>query len=349
MIASPDPKVAAAARERIDALTKPPGSLGRIEELAVRLCAIEGGIPTHRYERRAILIGAGDHGVALDGVSAYPPEVTAQMVAGFCGGSAAISTFARAVRAEVFVADFGVDAVLAAHPALFELKVARGTRSLAHGDAMTLEEVGLALEAGARAFAMVAERTAPLQLLALGEMGIGNTTSAAALVAAFTKTPPRLVVGRGTGIDDARLARKLQIVEAAVARAQSRDPLELASRLGGFEIIGLAGAMHAAAAARVPVVLDGFIVSAAALLARGLDPKVTGYLIASHLSREPGHLIALRDLGLEPLFDLDLRLGEGTGAALAMPLIEAAARMVAEMKTFAEAGVSTAEPVSSEQ
>jgi nicotinate-nucleotide--dimethylbenzimidazole phosphoribosyltransferase len=338
----PDPEVATSARERVDQLTKPLGSLGRMEDLAVRLCAMTGGVPTHAFERRAILIGAGDHGVTRDGVSAYPSEVTAQMVGGFCAGFAAISAFARAAGAQVFVADFGVDAELAPHPQLLDLKVARGTASLAHGPAMPREDVEKALGAGIEAFARVRERTG-LNILALGDMGIGNTTSAAALIAILTSTPGGLIVGRGTGIDDAGLARKLAIVESSVARVRDLDPVAIASELGGYEIVGLAGAMLAAASTRTPVVIDGFIVTAAALLARAFDPDVAAYLIASHRSHEAGHTIALRSLGLEPLLDLDMRLGEATGAALSLPLIGAAARMISEMKTFAEAGVSTAD------
>lgn len=341
----PDPRIERDARTRIDALTKPLGSLGRIEDLAVRLCAIAGGTPSHTYERRAILIGAADHGVAGDGVSAYPSEVTAQMVAGFCAGIAAVSAFARAARAEVFVADFGVDAVLQPHPLLLDLKIARGTQSFATGPAMPVADVERALAAGESAFRIVGERVAPLQLLALGDMGIGNTTSASALIAAITQTPAGLVVGRGTGIDDSRLARKTAIVEAAVGRLETRDPIELASALGGYEIVGLAGVMLAAASARVPIIVDGLIVTAAALLAREIEPKIISYLIPSHRSKEPGHQVALRALELDPLLDLDLRLGEGTGAALAMPIVEAAARMVAEMKTFDELGVSKAHEV----
>ncbi|HEY1729359.1 MAG TPA: nicotinate-nucleotide--dimethylbenzimidazole phosphoribosyltransferase [Candidatus Baltobacteraceae bacterium] len=344
----PDPAIAKAARERVDQLTKPLGSLGRIEDLAVRLCAITGGVPKHAFERRAVLIGAADHGVARDGVSAYPPEVTAQMVGGFCAGFAAISAFAREAGADVFVADFGVDAELAPHPQLFDLKVARGTASLAHGPAMSHDDVERALGAGIEAFNRVRERMGRLDIIALGDMGIGNTTSAAALIAIFSTTPVGLVVGRGTGIDDEALSRKISIVESAIARLNGSDPIAVASQVGGYEIVGLAGVMLAAAASRTPVVVDGFIVTAAALLAKALDPNVASYLIASHRSREAGHTIALRALGLEPLLDLDMRLGEATGAALALPLIGAATRMISEMKTFAEAGVSTAEgaPVS---
>ena len=340
-----DPTVRDAATRRVDSLTKPLGSLGRLEDLAVRLCAIAGGVPSHRYENRAILIGAGDHGVAGAGVSAYPREVTAQMVGGFCAGFAAINAFARVARAQVFVADFGVDADLPGHPNLIDVKVRRGTGDLSKGPAMSREDALRALDAGRRAYATVAERVAPLQLLALGDMGIGNTTAAAALIAAFTQTPAGLVVGRGTGIDDERLAKKVSLVEKALARVNgATEPLEVAAQLGGFEIVGLAGALLAAAAERVAVLLDGLIVAAAALLAQALDARVVDFCIAAHRSREPGHVVALRKLGLDPLLDLDLRLGEASGAALAIPLVESASRMIAEMKTFDEAGVSNKSP-----
>jgi nicotinate-nucleotide--dimethylbenzimidazole phosphoribosyltransferase len=343
MIPKLDPSIGAAARERVDQLTKPVGSLGRIEDLAVRLCAIAGGLPKHCYERRAVLVAAADHGVAAEGVSAYPSEVTAQMVGGFCAGTAAVSAFARMARADVYVADFGVDAELAPHPALFNLKIARGSANFARGPAMPPAHVDAALAAGRRAFEMICALSGSPHILALGDMGIANTTSAAALIAAFTGTPAGLIVGRGTGVNDQGFARKVGIVERAVANLNRREPAAIASRVGGYEIVGLAGAMLAAAAARTVVLLDGFIVAAAALLAAALDEDVKPYMLASHRSKEPGHQVALRKLGLEPLFDLDLRLGEATGAVLAIPLIEAAARMICEMKTFAEAGVSTAE------
>jgi nicotinate-nucleotide--dimethylbenzimidazole phosphoribosyltransferase len=339
-IAHTDPSLAAAARARIDDLTKPRGSLGRIEALAERLYAIAGGLPAHAYQRRAIVIGAGDHGVADDGVSAYPPEVTAQMVGGFLAGTAAINAFARAVRAEVYVANFGVRAPLAPHPRLLDVNAGRGTASLARGPAIPREQLPAVLAAGSAAFTAVRERAA-FDVLALGEMGIGNTTSAAAIVAAFTGLPAAEVVGRGTGIDDERLARKVTIVERAVARCRTRDWDEVASEVGGYEIVGLAGMMLCAARARIPIVLDGFIVAAAALIAAAIAPAVLDYCIAAHRSQEAGHVHALAALGLEPLLDLDLRLGEASGAALALPIVEAAARMICEMQTFAEAGVAT--------
>ena len=336
-----DRNAAEATRERIDRLTKPLGSLGRIEALAVRLAAMHGGPPPSPYERRAILVGAGDHGVTAEGVSAYPSEVTPQMIGAFLGGFAAINAFARVARAEVFVANFGVASALPEHPRLIDVAVGRGTRNFAREDAMSGAQFDLALEAGMRAFAVVNDRIRP-QILAIGEMGIGNTTSAAAIVCALCEALPQSVVGSGTGIDEATMARKQIVVGEALARVRGRAWREVAASVGGFEIVGLAGVILAAAHARVPVLLDGFIVSAAALIAQRLAPISIDYTIASHRSQERGHAIALHTLGLEPLLDLELRLGEATGAALALPLCEAAARMVAEMKTFEEAGVATA-------
>jgi nicotinate-nucleotide--dimethylbenzimidazole phosphoribosyltransferase len=336
-----DRAAAAAARERIDHLIKPVGSLGRIEELAVQLCAIGGGTPQHAYERRTILIGAGDHGVAAEGVSAYPPEVTAQMVAGFLGGFAAISAFARTARAEVFVANFGVREALPSHPRLLDVNAGYGTANLAHGPAIRRDHLGYTIAAGIAAFDAAVE-AAPCDVIALGEMGIGNTTSAAAIVAAFTGRPAREVVGRGTGIDDERFERKVAVVERGLGRCNDFTWEEIAAEVGGYEIVGLAGVILSAARARIPIVLDGFIVAAAALIAGAIAPASLEYCVAAHRSQEAGHALALEALGLRPLFDLELRLGEASGAALALPFLESAARMVREMKTFAEAGVATA-------
>lgn len=339
-IAPASEDAARAARERVDQLTKPLGSLGRLEDLAVRLCAIAGVATLTTYEQRAILVGAADHGVTEAGVSAYPREVTAQMVGGFLGGSAAICALARSARAEVWVANFGVDADFAAHPRLIDVPIGRGTRNFAAGGAMSAAEAEAALLAGANAVEVI-DPERRLQLIGLGEMGIGNTTSAAAIICALTGAAAEEIVGRGTGADDGMLARKIRIVSAAAARCNPHDWCSIATEVGGFEIVGLAGAMLAAASRSIPIVLDGFIVAAAALLARAVNPLVIDYCIASHCSRERGHGIALDALGLTPLFDLHLRLGEASGAALAIPIIEAAARMYSEMKTFAEAGVAT--------
>ncbi len=336
-----DRRAATAARERIDQLIKPLGSLGRVEELAVQLCAIAGGTPAHVFDRRTILIGAGDHGVAADGVSAYPPEVTAQMVGGFLAGFAAINAFARTARAEVFVANFGVREVLPVHPRLFDVNAGYGTANLAHGPAIRRDHLSYTIAAGIAAFDAAVE-AAPCDIIALGEMGIGNSTSAAAIVAAFTGRPAREVVGRGTGIDESRWERKIACVERALSRCNDFTWEEIASEMGGYEIVGLAGVILSAARAGIPVLLDGYIVSAAALIAGAIAPHALEYCIAAHRSHEPGHAVALAALGLTPLLDLDLRLGEASGAALALPIVESAARMVREMKTFAEAGVATA-------
>lgn len=339
MVSLIDRVAARAARERIDNLTKPQGSLGRIEELAVQLAAIAGAIPSTPYTRKAVLIGVGDHGVAAEGVSAYPQEVTAQMVGAFAGGFGAINAFARVSGARVYVADFGCAQDLAHGEHCFDLKVRPGTRNFVRECALTSEEVECALRAGQTAFERIAAHG--VDVIAFGDMGIANTTCAAAIIAACTGAAPAAVIGRGTGVDDRGLQRKLEAIEAALDRFSGRDWRSIACEIGGLEILGLAGAMIAAANARVPIVLDGVIVSAAAVLACAIEPNLQGYFIASHLSVEPGHRAALAHLGLTPLFDFQLRLGEATGAALALPIVEAATRMVCEMRTFAELGVAT--------
>lgn len=336
-----DSTAAGLARARVDALTKPLGALGRIESLAVHLSAIAGSIPTHAYETKAVIVGAADHGVSDEGVSAYPADVTAQMVSAFTTGHAAINAFSRAVRADLYVADFGIRQEPPPHPSLLRLRIGRATANLARGPAMTYQQVDASLIAGISAFEDVMARRA-YDVISLGDMGIANTTSAAAIVAALTGNRAEDVVGRGTGIDDARLAHKVAVVERALERFTERDWRAVAHQVGGFEIVGLAGLILAAARRRIPVVLDGFIVSASALLAYDIAPAVRDYCIAAHISQERGHRFALATLGLVPLFDLGLRLGEGTGGALALPLIEAATRMICEMKTFAQAGVATA-------
>lgn len=335
-----DEAAAAAARARVDALTKPLGALGRIEDLAVQLAGIAGKTPGRAYSDKAVIVAAADHGVAAEGVSAYPQEVTGQMVATFARGRAAVNAFARTAGADVYIADFGTLNGSPGAANLFDLRVRAGTRNLMREAALTDEEVQAALTAGATALEK-ALQTKEYDVVAFGDMGIGNTTSAAAIIAAFSGMEPGQVIGRGTGVDDAGLDRKRAAIEAGLARVNDRDWHTISREVGGLEIIGLAGAMLGAAARRIPVVLDGVIVSAAALLANAIDPNVRAYFIASHLSLEPGHGIALRFLGLSPLLDLNLRLGEATGAVLALPLIEAASRMICEMQTFAEAGVSS--------
>lgn len=336
-VAAPDPDVEAAARARQAELTKPPGSLGRLEDLGVQLAALQRRLPP-RVERAVVLVCAADHGVTAEGVSAYPREVTAQMVQNFLRGGAAINRLAEAAGAEVWVLDVGVDADLPAHPRLLGAKVRRGTRNLAREDALTLPEAAAAWEAGRRAAAQLLASGADVFLP--GDMGIGNTTAAAALVAALAGAPPEAVVGPGTGVSAAGQARKRAAVAAALARvAGVSDPWARAAAVGGLELIAIAGAAAEAAARGAVVLLDGFPVTAGALLAATLTPGLRPWLVAAHRSAEPGHAVALAALGLDPLLDLRLRLGEGTGAALALPLLRAAAA-VFRMATFAEAGVA---------
>jgi nicotinate-nucleotide--dimethylbenzimidazole phosphoribosyltransferase len=337
------PELDAAAMERARArqarLTKPPGSLGRLEELSMRLAGMTGRTDPP-LEERVVFTLAADHGVAAQGVSAYPREVTGQMVANFLAGGAAINVLARGLRTRVVVADLGVDADLPADERLRACKVRRGTASITEGPAMTREEAARALAHGRR---LVREALEPgLDVVLTGDMGIGNTTAAAALVCAVTGADPVDVVGRGTGVDDAGLARKRDAVARALGanRVPAGDPLGRLAALGGLEIAGLVGVVLEAAAQRRPVLVDGFVSGAAALVAAALAPRVTDYLIASHRSQELGHGVALDHLGLRPLLDLDLRLGEGTGAVLALPLLESAVRVLNEMATFDEAGVS---------
>ncbi len=329
-----------AARARQDTLTKPPGSLGRLEALSVQLAGITAR-PLPQVQHPVVVTMAGDHGVVAQGVSAYPQEVTAQMVYNFVRGGAAINVLARHVGARVVVVDMGVAADLAPHPGLVSAKVAPGTADITQGPAMSRQQAEQAVLAGARVVS--AEVGRGLDALATGDMGIGNTTPSAAIAAALIGAPPAEIVGRGTGVDDAGLARKVAAVERAltVNHPDPSDALDVLHRVGGFEIGGLAGAILAAAAHRRPVVVDGFISTAAAMLAVRLAPQVRPYLIAAHRSQERGHQRMLAWLGLEPLLDLDLRLGEGTGAALALSLLQAACKILAEMATFAEAGVST--------
>lgn len=340
-----DGAAAAAAREREDTLTKPPGSLGRLEELAIKVAGITGQ-PVPRVQHRVIVTMAGDHGVCAEGVSAYPAEVTPQMVYNFLRGGAAINVLARQAGARVVVVDMGVAAELAEHPGLLGRKVARGTANMAHGPAMSREQAVQAIETG---IAVVeGELAQGLDIVGTGDMGIGNTTPSSAIVAAITGATVAAVTGRGTGLDDDQLAHKVVVIERALAvnRPDPGDPLDVLMKVGGFEIGGLAGVILGAAAARKPVVIDGFISGAAALIATELCPRARDYLIPAHSSVEIGHRVIFERLELAPLLNLNLRLGEGTGAALAMMLVDAALHVLAEMATFAEAGVSEAkEPV----
>jgi nicotinate-nucleotide--dimethylbenzimidazole phosphoribosyltransferase len=335
-----DDAAIAAARARQDTLTKPPGSLGRLESLSLQLAGIRS-CDRPRLPHKVIVTMAADHGVVAEGVSAYPQAVTAQMVGNFLRGGAAINVLARQAGARVVVVDLGVAAELARSPGLISRKVAFGTQNMAQGPAMTTEQALAALQAGVEV--VEAELDRGLDILALGDMGIGNTTAAAAIAVVLTGKSPHELIGRGTGVDDAGLARKRAAVQQAIAvnRPDPTKPLEVLAALGGLEIAGLAGAALAGAAHRRPVLIDGYPATAAAMIAAALAPALRPYLIAAHRSQEAGHQAMLDWLGLEPLLDLGLRLGEGTGAALALSLVEAACRTLDEMATFAEAGVST--------
>jgi len=328
-----------AARLREDQLTKPRGSLGRLEELAVQLAGITAqALP--RFLDKAVLVFAADHGVAREGVSAYPQEVTGQMVLNFLAGGAAINVLARQAGARVIVADFGVASDLPAHPELRVCKLRGGTSNFAHEPAMTIAEAVACVEAGAR---IVDEEAAHgLDLIATGDMGIGNTTASSAIVAAMCGASAAQVTGLGTGIDPTGWSHKVQVIQSAIEalRPDPADPLDVLAKVGGFEIAGLAGAMLAAAGHRIPVVIDGFISGAAALIAVSLCPALQPYLIAAHTSVEVGHRLTLERLGLTPLLNLDLRLGEGTGAAMAMHLVDDSVALLREMATFQSAGVA---------
>ena len=335
-----DAAAMAAARQRQDELTKPPGSLGRLERLAVQLAGITRS-PAPRLRRKVVVIMAADHGVTVEGVSAYPSEVTAQMVHNFVRGGAAINVLARRAGASVVVVDIGVAAALPRDLPIVHRKIAFGTANLATGPAMTHEQTLEAIEVGLDVVAD--EHAGGAHVIALGEMGIGNTTPASAIVVALTGSAVEDVTGRGTGIDDATWRRKVSVIERALRAnpVAADDPIGVLAGLGGLEIAGLVGVMLGAAANRMVVVLDGFITTAAALVAAALCPAVRGYLVAAHRSVERGHAAALEHLELEPLLALDLRLGEGSGAALALPLLDAALAIQDEMATFSEAGISS--------
>ena len=328
------------ARARQDMLTKPAGSLGRLEDLSVQLAGIARRCPPPIPQRKAVLVFAGDHGVTAQGVSAYPSAVTCQMVLNFLAGGAAINVLARQANARVVVVDAGVSGDLPVTPGLIDGKIDRGTADISNGPAMTADQAYAALELGARV--AQAEIDAGLDLLACGEMGIGNTTPASAIVGIVTGMPLERVTGMGTGIDADGLRRKAAVIRKAlqVNQPNPADGLDILAKVGGFEIGAIAGAMLAGAAAGIPVLVDGFITGSAALIAATLHPMAKHYMIGAHQSTEPGHTATMSYLGLEPLLDLHMRLGEGTGAVLAMSVVEAAARILREMATFESAGVS---------
>ncbi len=339
LIAPLDKKAMAEARSRQDTLTKPQGSLGRLEELSIRLAGIQAK-PIPQIKNKAIVTMAGDHGVVAEKIGNWPQEVTAQMVYNFLGGGAAINVLARHAGARLIVADMGVATELKTNPKLLSLKVASGTRNMAAGPAMTREQAVAAIETGIEI--LTAELAKGLDIIGTGDMGIGNTTASAAICAVMTGQSAADVTGRGTGLDDKQLAHKIEVINRALAvnHPDPIQPLGVLAKVGGFEIGGLVGVMLGAAAHRIPIIIDGFISGAAALIAAALSPELKDYLIAAHVSAEKGHPILLKHLGLKPLLNLDMRLGEGTGAALGIFICEAAARILAEMSTFSEAGVS---------
>jgi nicotinate-nucleotide--dimethylbenzimidazole phosphoribosyltransferase len=327
------------ARARQGNLTKPQGSLGRLESLSILVAGMTGQVLPH-INHKVIAVMAGDHGVVAEGVSAYPQEVTPQMVENFLRGGAAINVLARHIGARVVVVDLGVAVPLTDHPDLIQKKIALGTDNIARGPAMTRAQAEMAVLAGAEV--VEGELARGLDILVTGDMGIGNTTPSAAIAAVLIGCPVEEIVGRGTGVDDSGLIRKTAAVAQALATncPDPTDGLDVLAKVGGFEIGGLAGAILAAAAHRRPVVIDGFISTAAAMIAVRIAPQVKDYLIAGHCSQELGHRKMMAWLGLDPLLDLEMRLGEGTGAALAVSIIEAACKTLVEMATFTEAGVS---------
>lgn len=326
------------AQARLDSLTKPPGSLGRLEEFASRVAAMTGKLRPS-IKRKVIFTFASDHGVAEEGVSAFPKEVTRQMVFNFLRGGAGINVLARHAGAEVLVIDVGVDFEFVDSPGLVKRKVVRGSRNMRKGPAMTREEAVKCIETG---ITLAREHAGEGAVFGTGEMGIANTTPASAVVAAFTGRRVADVTGRGTGINDKSLDNKIMVIEDAlrVNKPDPADPIDVLAKVGGPEIGAIAGLVIGAASMRIPVVIDGFISTAGALIAHELSPFAREYMFASHNSVEKGHQAMLERIGLKPFVDLSLRLGEGTGAALGISLIEAGVKIYNEMATFEEAGVS---------
>jgi nicotinate-nucleotide--dimethylbenzimidazole phosphoribosyltransferase len=341
-ICPPDANVYQAALARLADQARPHGSLGVLEVLSARLAAISGSLDVP-LPKKVIVTCAGDHGVVEEGVSLFPQEVTAQMVCNFVGGGASVSILAAHAGATVRVADLGVNVDFDADLPIFHKKIGKGTANFARQPAMSRAEAIRSVEAGIEIVnQLVAE--GPIDLLGTGDMGIGNTTASSAVIAAFSGRDVRELTGRGTGIDDAMLAHKVAVIERALAlhRPDPDDPLDILAKVGGFEIGGLAGLVIGAAAHGIPVVCDGLISTAGALIGCELAPMAKAYLFASHNSVESGHQYMLDRLGIVPLLDLQFRLGEGTGAAMAMHLLDAATRVLAEIKTFAEVGIDNA-------
>jgi len=341
-ITSIEPDIVQQAQERLDILTKPQGSLGMLEDLAKKIVAITGNInPT--LKEKAIFTLAADHGVVEEKVSAFPQEVTKQMVYNFLKGGAAINVLAKHVGARIVVADVGIAGDLEPHQDLLVNKIGYGTANMAVGPAMTRADALRSIDAGIKMFEEDLKNG--IDVVGTGEMGIGNTTSASAITAVLTTASVEDVVGRGTGVDDKGLSNKIDVIKKAIAAnsPDPDDPIDVLAKIGGFEIGGLAGIILAAASNRIPIVIDGFISGAASLIAYHLEPTVKNYMIAGHCSAEKGHRVILDHIGLDPVLDLNMRLGEGTGAVLAFSLLEASTKILTRMATFEDADVSTKE------
>ncbi len=333
-----DSKAIKAAGRKLDSLTKPKGSLGVLEDIVLKLAGIKG-FPLTDFRDKVVVIMAGDHGVVEEGVSAFPQEVTPQMILNFINGGAAVSVFVRHVGARIVCVDVGVASDMD-HPKVINKKVMRGTRNMTKGPAMTRQEAIRALEVGIEMANTEIDKGA--DLLGTGEMGIGNTTPSSAILAVYSNKPLEQLVGKGTGLNDKGLSLKINAIKKAIElnNPDPNDPVGVLSKVGGLEIGAIAGLILGAAARRVPVVVDGFISTAGALIASKIEPRVCDYIIASHSSEEPGHKIMLELIGLEPMLYTRMRLGEGTGAALAFSIVEASVKMINEMASFDEAGVS---------
>jgi len=337
-----DKKSMSLARQRQDSLTKPHGSLGKLEELSVHIAGIKA-VPLPQLEHKVIFTMAADHGVVAECVALYPQEVTRQMVLNFLNGGAGINILAKHIGARVIFVDMGVIGGFPPTPGLVCRMIDFGTKNMAQGPAMTLQQARDSIEAGIDL--VESELNKGLDIIGTGDMGIGNTTASSAIFAAISGYPVDKITGRGTGIDDKQLSHKVNVIEQAlkVNKPNPKEPLDVLAKVGGFEIGGLAGVILAGAAHRIPVAIDGFISGAAALIATSLSSQVKDYLIAAHLSAEAGHKLLLDFLGLKPILNLNMRLGEGTGAALGISLAEASTKILTQMSTFAEADVSEAE------
>ena len=338
-IKKPDLGLMKQVQARLDSLTKPRGSLGKLEELAKQIVSITANL-SHKIEKKAIIVMTADHGVVEEGISAYPGEVTPQMVYNFLNGGAAINVLARHIGAEVLIVDVGVAADFQEHQSLMLKKIDYGTKNMVKGPAMTDEQAVKSLEVGIEAAEKMIKEG--YDIIATGDMGIGNTTASSAIAAVICRTDVEFVTGYGTGIDDRCLENKINVIKKAISvnKPDAADGIDVLSKVGGFEIGGIAGIILGCASGRTPVVIDGFISGAGALIASAIVPDSTNYMIASHCSTERGHKIVLDKLGLKPLFYFDMRLGEGTGAAIGINIVEASVKILSEMATFDQAGVS---------